>query len=132
MLLLYVSGKRDNCRRRNYTKCNGKVWQSLNSFPSTQARVENKGVLLEDTKLGILNTNVAEIWRGTKKIADKVEAFANQCQYCNLEVKWPNITDKDLWKKTHKERMLIQVSRKKWISHILRNPHYRVIGQAFL
>ncbi|VDP34846.1 unnamed protein product [Schistosoma curassoni] len=90
----------------------------------------NSKQLSTDTKVGILKTNVkvvllcvAETWRTTKAIIQKIQEFINSCLHKIPRICWPDtVSNNLLWERTNQISTEEEIRKKrwKWIGHTLR------------
>jgi len=65
----------------------------------------------------------SESWTVTQKTIDRLQVFVNKCLRRILDIHWTDrISNKELWKKTDQEPVLVQLRRRKWnwLGHTLR------------
>ncbi|VDP24838.1 unnamed protein product [Schistosoma mattheei] len=100
----------------------------------------NSKQLSTNTKTRIFNTNVktvllymAETWRTTKSITQKIQVFINKCLRKILRIRWPDtISDNRLWERTNQIQVEEEIRKKhwKWIGHTLEKAPNCVTRQA--
>jgi hypothetical protein len=84
------------------------------------------------TKLRLFNTNVksallygAEMWKTTKNLINKIQAFINRCLRRILKIHWPEkISNEELYRKTNQElvKKTVKYHKWSWIGHTCRKP----------
>ncbi|VDO78257.1 unnamed protein product [Schistosoma margrebowiei] len=93
------------------------IWNSKQLSTNTKVRIFNTNV-----KTVLLST-VAETWRTTKAIIQKIQRFINSCLRKILRIRWPDtISNKVLCERTKQIPVDKEISKKcwKWIGHTLR------------
>jgi hypothetical protein len=74
-----------------------------------------------------------ETWKNSKYITTKLQVFINKRLRKTLRIFWPDqITNNDMWKRTKRPRIDLQIRRRKWgwLGHTLRKPIDDITRQA--